>query len=76
MCVCVCVCVCVLHCAPYNEDEDMGTYIQKVQPTQSVSPRYSPPGGSILKFVVCSFGPESVLLTEGSILHPWYEIWE
>jgi len=29
----------------------------------------------ILKFVVGSFGPDSVPLTEGSILEPCYEMW-
>jgi len=28
----------------------------------------------ILKFVVGSFGLDSILLTEGSVLDPWYEI--
>jgi hypothetical protein len=30
----------------------------------------------ILKFVVGCFGLDSILLTEGSILDPCYEIWE
>jgi len=34
------------------------------------------PNIRILKFVEGYFGPDSVVLTEGSILRSWYEIWE
>jgi hypothetical protein len=64
-----------------NKDHDLElTAVKNVESSVGKAPRRLRGAGShqthrSITFVVGSFGVDSVLLTEGSILDPGYEIW-